>query len=1532
MNLEKSKDRIKELMTRFVTEINVASAMGQTDINRESENVLIQLLSEIYGYTDLKNLNVSEVPNFPAIDLGDEKTGKAYQITSKANSRKIKDTLQKFVKYKLYEKYDHLIIYILTKKQRTYQGQGFDEIIQGKFTFDKENDILDYRDLLKEISGFSCVDKLRRIEDILEEHFGDPEYTRPLDPLDWLEKVNNLWGEELTTIKIDREKLRNDLQDFALRGSGVVIGSPGVGKTYLLKEVRQNLKSDGIPHLLLPIDKLGEGTDEDLQRELSTKRDLIEALKAVPVSDQKGILLFDTFDAARNEQTRRRFLRLIRRAIQELNGLWNVVVTVRTYDAEKSQEFLELFGSLDDADLTQYHSKGILYRHFEIPPLSKDEMPQVFDQISYLESVYNDGSPEFRQLLANPFNLWLLEKILKSPQDARALSQIHSEVQLLDVFWRQRVAPVSNRVHGLPILSQIVQQMVKIYSLTVKLDDISDNLGLDRSAREAAWDYLFSNEVLIWIASTGQHIAFSHDILFDYAISILFIEEEPQQLQGFILKDSSRTLFLRPSLTYFFARLWYDDDAPEKFWNAFWCVFRSNQSAHLRIARLIPTSVIANETRGIDQLKPLLEKLQNGEEIANETITCLLQLLRAMQIKHDPLWIDFFDQVSAHLHRDFAWDLATLTAEILERAKTEDTVVIDACGRVGRQLLAWVWEERETSETDWYRHLGSYWAIPLVAKTYGTKVRESRTLLEKVLALKREGHFPMDALTQLAEHIDKIWEDDPEFVGLIYRAGITSTRRQGHSMCQYWLVQHFPNFLQTEPLLATKAAIKSLNRFIIGNYAYGDHQESVETEGSRQIFSFRGRLVHLVEDRSHIGDDRGMLAEPVKMADTLFEFIKELATSKDPLLDSVLDVFYDHAEVAFFWKRLLRVATQFPETFAPHLLELFAAKPIQMNDVVFYQLCTFLGAAASKFTAEQQLQVEDTILKLPREETDENYRESLERRRNQLLTQIPPNLLLTDAAKEIQEEMERENSLPQKRSPVHFSTWVEPYTDEKWLQEQGIDTTTPENQEVQRFFEPLDKFRSDWQSKKPTEEAVGLILPMIQEGYATIIRDTRVNKAVIDLLWYKLTTCAAILAQVANNPESHLFTFCRQVLLHAAKHQLPEPNPEYDAQFDSAIYSPFPRHEASLGLLNLIARSPDADMLNAIETLASDPVPSVRMVTAGWLSLVSVKAPERFWHIMDRRATYETNHVVQEHLYATLNRVVAKDEEKTIRIMGKLLKRTLLSTDTLEPANSCIDLLMRLAIDRENPWALKTIENSFFNDPIRFANSLNHAVSRTMRGYVVPKELETSEGYERAKRAIAWIGKVVTVISGKIEELCATFAEPRTEQVKQQLRDIYGVIDEVVMCLFLEFAYESGGGERPTEKIPNELRCRFYYEVEPLMVQIVDFALDATKGVMFAPTARHFIEILTSFLSCDPKGILHLAQKVARSSKQSGYNFDSLAVRDVVKFVEIVLADHRNEVGEGEGLEDLLKLLDIFIEAGWEDALKLVWRLDEVFR
>ena len=1553
MNLKKTQDRINELMSRFVAQIKGATATSRTDINRISEDVLIRLFSEIYGHAELKNLNVEDT-NTPAIDLGDKETRTAYQITSTPSSQKVKRTLEKFVAHKLYENYDHLVIYILTEKQSRYQGRGFDEIIQGKFCFDKKNDIRDYRDLLREISGFP-LDKVHRIESILEQHFGEKqEDDEPQDILDWLEQTNGLWGEESGTIKINREKLRSDLLDFASRGSGVVIGSPGVGKTYLLKELHQYLKSSEVPYLLLPLDQLGNGTNETLRQELSYKGDLIEKLKSVPVSDDKAILLFDAFDAARDEETRNRFLKLIRRAVYKLKESWNIIVTVRTYDATKSQELLDLFGNRDDTALTQDANNKILCRQFTIPPFNEDEVLQALEQIDCPRKIYDKSTSDFKSILTKPFNLWLLEKILKSVPKAPDFSQIRSEVQLLGLFWRRRIENESTEL----ILRRISCRMVKERLLTIKVDDIYDDVDLDKPVRKTTWDKLQSDEILTKTSSSGQRIAFFHNILFDYAVSVLLIDDEPQHLENFILEDLSRPLFLRPSLTYFFTRLWYYDDSAS-FWEAFWHILQNDQSVPLRlVARLVPTSVIANEARKIDQLTLLSEKLQNIEEkeIANEAVTCLLQALQTLQIKRDTLWINFFDKISVYLNEKFAWDLANLTSAILERTSvSENSEVVNACGRIGRRLLKWVWQERETSESNWYDRFGGRWAVPLVAKTYHTNVKESRALLEKVLQLTEEDDFSIKFLSWLPEHVDRIWDHDPEFVVSIYRnifgydetsdaktnfgsgsvLPMTSTRRQDYSMCQYRLIKHFPNFLRAKPLEATQAAIQSLNTFIIRTHVVRYLKENVEPKDLIEAFDFRGKPTYFVEDGSYIWDARNSSDKPIEMADALFEFIGELAMSEDSRLDLILDAFRDLGGVAFFWKRLLGTASQFPKIFAPFLFELCIAKPILRGNDTRYELGQFLETAASEFSSDQLRQIEENILVLPEEAADEDSRNALIYRRNRLLERMPENLLVTDEAKQIRKKMVSENDIQENRPLVSFSTQTEAVTDKEWFQRQGVDITKSANQDLQRFSASLNKFSSDWMNGAPTMEASKLVLPQLQKAYTAIKSNTEADKEVMNSLWHKLTACVALLGRVANNLESESFTFCRQVLLEAAKHEEPKLNPQYDDHFDSPGYSPCARHEAASGLLRFTFYQPDTEILEALETLASDCVPSVRMVTAMELFLVYNKAPERFWHIMDNRATGEPNHVVQKFLYYTLTRVVGKEkenEEKATRVMAKLLEHTPPPTEGLEPSDSFIVLLMWLRINRQNPWAFKTIEDTYFKDPIWFAKPLSRAVSEVVRDYVQPKHLETEEGRRRAKRAIEWLEQVINLVSDRIKGLHRIVKEDETEENVKKLHDTYNVIDEVITRLYFAVAYKRDQSEEPIEEISDDLRRDYYNEVKPLMQQVITFAQKPESGIMFAPTAHYFMQLLRSFLGCNPKEVLHLAAGVVKSSEQFGYTLDTLAVMEVVEFVEIVLADYRHEVRDGEALEDLLNLLDLFAKIGWSDALKLVWRLDEVFR
>src|SRR5437016_5738578 len=113
-------------------------------------------------------------------------------------------------------------------------------------------------------------------------------------------------------MKIDRSSLISELAAFARGGNGVVIGPPGVGKSYALAQLRETLKADHIPHLILPVERLGAATRVELKAILRKDGDFVTLLRtAVRDSKPPAILIFDGFDAARGENERAGVFRLI---------------------------------------------------------------------------------------------------------------------------------------------------------------------------------------------------------------------------------------------------------------------------------------------------------------------------------------------------------------------------------------------------------------------------------------------------------------------------------------------------------------------------------------------------------------------------------------------------------------------------------------------------------------------------------------------------------------------------------------------------------------------------------------------------------------------------------------------------------------------------------------------------------------------------------------------------------------------------------------------------------------------------------------------------------------------------------------------------------------------------------------------------------------------------------------------------------------------------------------------------------------------
>ena len=149
----------------FITQVKMFSAMNRTDINRVAQNILVPIFNVIYGYSQLRNLDVGTGGNFPGIDLADDDARVAIQVTSTPGIEKVKHTLEQFLKDRpdfqppLAKRYDRLIVYILTEKQQTYSQTSINSVLQGRFPFDVSKDIWDYSTLMADIQGLSLAKK-----------------------------------------------------------------------------------------------------------------------------------------------------------------------------------------------------------------------------------------------------------------------------------------------------------------------------------------------------------------------------------------------------------------------------------------------------------------------------------------------------------------------------------------------------------------------------------------------------------------------------------------------------------------------------------------------------------------------------------------------------------------------------------------------------------------------------------------------------------------------------------------------------------------------------------------------------------------------------------------------------------------------------------------------------------------------------------------------------------------------------------------------------------------------------------------------------------------------------------------------------------------------------------------------------------------------------------------------------------------------------------------------------------------------------
>jgi len=170
---------------------------------------------------------------------------------------------------------------------------------------------------------------------------------------------------------------------------------------------------------------------------------------------------------------------------------------------------------------------------------------------------------------------------------------------------------------------------------------------------------------------------------------------------------------------------------------------------------------------------------------------------------------------------------------------------------------------------------------------------------------------------------------------------------------------------------------------------------------------------------------------------------------------------------------------------------------------------------------------------------------------------------------------------------------------------------------------------------------------------------------------------------------------------------------------------------------------------------------------------------------------------------------------------------------------------------------------------------------------------------------------------------------PEVKKTQATIEQLAHIVDGIASELYFGSGAFADKQKKDEEKLTPAQTQRFWQEAAPL--------LKILAKEPHPHTAYEVVQTLHHLLPCSPEEVFLLAAESIRTSSTAGFQFESLAVPEVVKIVQRVLADHRDILQAHNGSEPpaltaLLQVLDIFVEAGWPEARALTHRLEEIYR
>lgn len=596
-------------------------------------------------------------------------------------------------------------------------------------------------------------------------------------------------------------------QAAAKRGSFLIVGEPGAGKTGILVGLADHLQAKGREVVLLKVSPAGV---TGLKSDLGLSHSLRDTLENWPGTDP-AYLLIDGLDEARGGAALNEYRELISNIFVLADKRWLVVASVRSFDLKSGIEFKNLFKGVPPSAEHAAPGQDLAdVRQIEVRPWSEAEFAKLLKKAPNLGRTIEIGGQKLREIALVPFNSQLLAEVIALGASDEELGSIRNQTDLLGRYWQHRVIPIG--AEGRACLTSTVQAMVEERGLEANAAPLEGKHGdmVDR----------LQHEGVLVPRRNGRQIAFRHNILFDYAASILFLDPfRPDHLHELLLRDKGLGLILGPALGYALQELWNDDEDRKRFWELV-TLLVSDRNVD-PIARSLAARRASEFPRTPADIQPLAQKLAASTGFSGlfqslvGAFTILLE--DSPNLVQATPWALLAEKLSTN--GDFVGSLAYLIEKLLKRELEPEA--FNWLGKAARNILEYGFNAKTNPQFVAF-------CIPCVAETYATDPGASRALLERVFDKEELDKFAFIEVPALARQIAAIAKHDPEFAVSIYARTfahrvdsqkarpfaptqimpMSGSESDMYGTAGYSLAAHLAQFFKDSPAQATEAMIR----------------------------------------------------------------------------------------------------------------------------------------------------------------------------------------------------------------------------------------------------------------------------------------------------------------------------------------------------------------------------------------------------------------------------------------------------------------------------------------------------------------------------------------------------------------------------------------------------------------------------------------------------------------------------------------------------------------------------------------------------